>query len=84
MAYRAVNRPEDAVASLYAASVGAAPNAVLLYELARAQDAAGRAEEATATVRQALAADGDHAPSRALLAQLAGGDATAGGATLRR
>lgn len=84
LAYRAVNRPEDAVASLYAASLGGAPNAVLLYELASAQQAAGRAEEATATVRQALAADGEHAPSRALLAQLAARDATGGEATLRR
>lgn len=84
LAYRAVNRPEDAVASLYAASLGGPPNAVLLYELASAQQAAGRTEEATATVRQALAADGQHGPSRALMAQLAARDAPGADAPLRR
>jgi tetratricopeptide (TPR) repeat protein len=84
LAYRAVNRPEEAVSSLYAASIGGSPNAVILYELASAQQAAGRADEATTTVRQALAADGQHAPSRALLAQLAARDASGADATLRR
>lgn len=84
LAYRGVNRPEEAVTSLYTASLAGAPDAELLYELARAQQAAGRPAEATATARQALAANDQHSPSRALLTQLAARDATGADATLRR
>jgi tetratricopeptide (TPR) repeat protein len=70
LAYGAVQRREDAVANLYAASLRGEPHPELLYQLARAQSTAGRPDEAATTVRQALAADGRHEPSRALLAQL--------------
>jgi tetratricopeptide (TPR) repeat protein len=70
LAYGAVDRREDAVARLYAASLKGPPSPELLYQLAQAQQAAGRAGEAATSVRQALAADSHHEPSRALLAQL--------------
>jgi tetratricopeptide (TPR) repeat protein len=77
LAYGAVDRKPDAVASLYAASLQGPPQPELLYQLARAQSAAGDLASAAATARQALAADGAHQASRALLAQLehAGPDA---------
>jgi hypothetical protein len=84
LAYGAVNRQEEAVASLYAASLQGEPHPELLYHLACAQSAAGRPGEAAATVRQVLAADGRHEPSRALLARLEGAAAPAGEATIRR
>jgi hypothetical protein len=43
-----------------------------LYQLALAQKNAGQTTEATATVRQALALNGDHQASQTLLAQLEG------------
>jgi tetratricopeptide (TPR) repeat protein len=70
LAYGAVNRHEDAVASLYAASVRGQPQPELLCHLAQAQQAVGRPDEAAVTIRQALAANGQHQPSLALLAQL--------------
>lgn len=70
LAYAAVDRREDAVANLYAASLRGSPSPELLYHLAQAQKTAGRPGEATATIRQALAADSHHEASRALLAQL--------------
>jgi tetratricopeptide (TPR) repeat protein len=77
LAFGAVDRKQDAVASLYAASTHGPAQSELLYQLARAQSAAGDPVAAAATARQALAADGNHQGSRALLAQLehAGGDA---------
>ena len=75
LAYGAVNRQEEAVTSLYAASLQGEPHPELLYHLACAQSAAGRTGEAAATVRQALAADGQHGASRALLARLEGAGA---------
>jgi tetratricopeptide (TPR) repeat protein len=72
LAYGAVDRREEAVASLYAATLRGEPHPELLYQLARAQSSAGRPGEAAVTVRQALAADHKHQPSQELLAQLEG------------
>lgn len=72
LAYGAVNRRDDAVATLYAATLRGDPHPELLFQLARAQSVAGRTDEAAATVRQALAADGNHQASQELLAQLEG------------
>jgi predicted Zn-dependent protease len=78
LAYGAVDRPHDAVASLCAASARGPAQPELLYQPARAQSAAGDPAGAAITARQALAADVRHEASRALLAQLehGGGDAT--------
>jgi len=84
LAYRAVDRREDAVASLYAATLRGAPPPELVYQLAEALRAAGRPNEAAATVRQALAANGGHEPSRALLAQLEAAGAPGVDVPLRR
>jgi tetratricopeptide (TPR) repeat protein len=84
VAYAAVDRREDAVASLAAASQHGAPSPELLYQLAQAQRAAGRPADAAASVRQALAADGNHQPSRALLAQLEGAGVPGVDAPIRR
>lgn len=84
LAYSALNRPGDAAAALYAASLQGQPHPELLYELARAQRASGHPDEAVATARQALAANGGHEPSRALLAQLEGGGAAGVDVPLRR
>jgi tetratricopeptide (TPR) repeat protein len=81
LAYGAVDRPHDAVASLAAASTRGPAQPELLYQLARAQSAAGDASGAAVTARQALAADGGHEASRALLAQL---EHTGGEETVRR
>jgi tetratricopeptide (TPR) repeat protein len=70
LAYGAVNRWDDALVSLNAASQLGEPHPELLYQLARAQQATGRSQEASATVRQALAVDGAHQGSRELLASL--------------
>ncbi len=68
LAYGAVNRPADAVDCLYAASARGAAEPELLYQLARAQSAAGQRAAAAATARQA--ADAGHEASRTLLAEL--------------
>jgi tetratricopeptide (TPR) repeat protein len=70
VAYGAVDRRDEAVTSLAAASQRGAPSPELLYQLAQAQRAAGRPQDAAATARLALATDSGHQPSRALLAQL--------------
>lgn len=70
LAYGAVNRHDDAVATLQAATERGDPHPELLCQLAHAQRAAGQPAAAAATVRQALAADGQHQASRELLAQL--------------
>ena len=51
LAYAAVNRPEDAVDALYAASTRGAAEPELLYQLARAQQAAGQTADAAATAQ---------------------------------
>ena len=83
LAFGAVDRREDAVRSLAAASRQGAPDPDLLYQLARAQHAAGHPGEAAEAARQALAASGGHEASRALLAQLESAD-PAGGGVIRR
>jgi len=84
LAYQAVDRPQDAVESLYAASLRGAPQADLLYQLAVAEQAAGQVAAAASTVRQALAVDTTHQPSQVLLAQLQGVDSPGGGEVIRR
>jgi tetratricopeptide (TPR) repeat protein len=84
LAYGGARRPEDAVAALYAASQRGEPHPELLYQLAKAQSAAGRSAEAAVTVRQALAADGKHQASQELLAQLEGAGVPGVDAPLRR
>lgn len=80
LAYSAVDRRQDAVDALYAASERGAPEPELLYQLAKAQNAAGLRAAAAATARQA--ADAGHAGSRTLLAELQAGGA-GNGAILR-
>ena len=72
MAYTAMDRHQDAVGSLAAATQRAQPPANLLYELARAEQSAGQTDAAANTARRALALDGQHGPSKLLLAQLQG------------
>ncbi|MCC6492878.1 MAG: tetratricopeptide repeat protein [Pirellulales bacterium] len=84
LAYGKVNRHEDAAASLYAASLKGTPQPELLYQLAQAQSAAGRTQEALASARQALAANAQHAGSRELVAHLEGVATPGMEATLRR
>lgn len=84
LAYSSVDRPADAAASLLAASGRGAPNAELLFQLAKAQAAAGHRQAATTSVQQALAVDAGHQQSRVLMAQLADEGAATGGAILRR
>lgn len=74
LAYQSLNRPRDAVESLYAATLRGAPHADLLYQLAVAEQAAGEPAAAAVTVQQALAIDTTHQPSQVLLAQLRGVD----------
>jgi len=70
LAYGSIDRHDDAVEALYAASLRGTPQAELLYQLARAEQAAGRPDAAATTLGQALALDGKHQPSQLLLAQL--------------
>jgi hypothetical protein len=82
LAFEAIDRRQDAVTSLYAASTHGPAEPELLYQLARAQNAAGDPAAAAITARQA--ADAGHEGGRLLLAQLqqAGGDGST--APLRR
>lgn len=84
LAYQALDRPYDAVESLYAASLRGAPQADLLYQLALAEQTAGRPTAATNTVRQALSLDTQHQLSRVLLAQLEGSAAPGREGVIRR
>ncbi|QDT00495.1 tetratricopeptide repeat protein [Adhaeretor mobilis] len=70
LAYSSVERPVDAIASLRAANGRGEPNADLMFQIAKAEAAAGRPTDAAATVQQALAINGEHEPSRVFLAQL--------------
>ena len=77
LAFSAVDRPQDAVEALYAASSRGPAEPELLYQLARAQSAAGQPADAAATAQ--LAADAGHQGSVTFLAQLraeGAGDAT--------
>ncbi len=84
LAYQALDRPDDAVESLYAASLRGAPQADLLYQLARAEQTAGHPAAAANTVRQALSVDTEHQPSRVLLAQLESSGAPRHDGVIRR
>ncbi len=84
LAYQALDRPYDAIESLYAASLRGAPQADLLYQLALAEQTAGRPTAATNTVRQALSLDTQHQLSRVLLAQLEGSAAPGREGVIRR
>jgi len=70
LAYTSLQRHQDAVESLYAASLRGQPQPDLLCELAKAEFAAGRPEAASNVVQQALALDAGHQNSRLLLARL--------------
>ncbi len=70
LAYGALQRHEDAVNSLLAASQRGEPQAELLYQLARAEQSAGDPAGASKTVKQALALNAGHQASQLLLAQL--------------
>lgn len=81
LAYQAIDRRQDAAASLYAASTRGPADPELLFQLAQAQSAAGDPAAAALTARQA--ADAGHEGSRLLLAQLQANDASQQG-TIRR
>lgn len=70
LAYSALGRYDDAVESLYAASVRSDPTAPILCSLAEAEYRAGRTDAAAANLRQALAIDGQYGPSLALAQRL--------------
>jgi tetratricopeptide (TPR) repeat protein len=72
-----MNRPQQAVEALIAATRRGPDSAELFFQLARAQTAAGRMDEAAAAARRALSVDASHQPSRQLLAQLAAHDVPA-------
>jgi len=69
-AYTALNRYDDAVASLAAAATRDRPTAEILYRLAEAQWLSGRPGEAAQSSGQALALDPRHQPSRELLTRI--------------
>jgi tetratricopeptide (TPR) repeat protein len=66
-----LKRPQQAAEVLLTAANRETPNVELLYQLAQAQSDCGNVQEAAANAQRALALDGAHQPSRALLAQLA-------------
>jgi tetratricopeptide (TPR) repeat protein len=70
LAYGSLGRHQDATLSLLAASQRGQPGPDLLFQLAQAEQLAGHRDAATATLRQALALDDTHEPSRVMLAQL--------------
>lgn len=84
LAYQAVDRPRDAVDSLYAATLRGTPQADLLYQLALSEQAAGQSAAAANTARQALTVDSSHQPSQILLAQLQGVASAEGDGVIRR
>lgn len=64
-------RPQQATEAFVAAIQHGPPNADLYFYLAESYSSAGRSDEAVAAAQQALAINGEHNPSRQLLAQLA-------------
>lgn len=84
LSYGAMDRHQDAVQSLAAASQRGAPPADLLYQLANAEQSAGQTAAAANTARRVLALDAQHAPSKTLLAQLQGFADPAQGDIIRR
>jgi len=69
LAYGAVHRWEEAAESLSAASTREGATPEILFRLAEAELRAGRAHQAAATAREALAAEPQHQPTRAILEQ---------------
>lgn len=84
LAYGTMNRHQDAVESLAAASQRGTAPANLLYQLASAEQAAGQTSAAANTARRVLALDAQHEPSRTLLAQLQGFADSADSGVIRR
>jgi tetratricopeptide (TPR) repeat protein len=80
--YMALRRYDDAVVSFTTALSRGGRTPELFYSLGEAQYHSGRRQEADATLRQALAIDPQHAPSRRLLNEIQ--VAQQGGAALRR
>jgi tetratricopeptide (TPR) repeat protein len=68
--YTALNRYDDAAASLALAASRERPTAEILYRLAEAQWLSGRPEDAGVSLGQALALDPRHQPSHALRTQI--------------
>jgi tetratricopeptide (TPR) repeat protein len=79
-----LGRGRQAAESLLAAARAGPPSADVYGPLAQAYASIGEVEAATAAAQQALAIDANHAPSRALLAQLAGRSAPDPEAPIRR
>lgn len=69
-----LGRPQQAAESLTLASRRGPPDAEIYFHLAQALLAAGRPQEATVAIHDALATDATHLPSQQLLAQLASHD----------
>ena len=72
LAYGAMDRHQDSVESLAAASQRGPASANLLYQLALAEQSAGQTAAAANTVRRVLAIDQGHQQGRILLARLQG------------
>lgn len=84
LAYGAMQRHQDAVESLAAASQRGQPSTDLLYQLALAEQASGQTASAANTARRALEVDTLHQPSKNLLAQLQGFTDLGQGGVIRR
>lgn len=84
LVYGALERHDDAVKSLYAASKRGEPRAELLYQLACAEQAAGHTVDAEQTLRRALAVNAGHQPSQVMMAQLQDTVPTPTDAVIRR
>ena len=83
IAYGALGRQHDAVASLKLAAQRGQPHPELLFQLAQAEQSIGRPDAATDALRRALAVDDAHEPSRVMLAQLQAENTTSGEVLLR-
>jgi tetratricopeptide (TPR) repeat protein len=70
LAYLAEGRNDDAIEVLSSARKGDHPTPEILFALAKAQWAAGRAADASKAAEQALAIDPKHQPSRQLLGEI--------------
>lgn len=70
LAYATLERWDEAADSFSAAGAREGPTAEILFQLGRAELMAGRPAQAEAAVRQALALDPRHQPSRELLGQV--------------
>ncbi len=84
LAYASLGRHQEAVESLYTASLRGQPRTDLLFQLAQAEQSAGQRDSATQTLRTALALDEGHEASRIMLAELEQHENIATGAVLRR